>query len=278
MSTATLQTQSLARELSDAYAQRVLVSLPPSQRDPEFGLAEAYAVEAELVRMRRAAGHFPVGRKVGLANRALWRLHKLNSVVWAHMYDDTVHYTALGSPATLDVGRMLAPKIEPEILFKLKRAPSGDSTDAAQVLESVESLALGFEIVDCVYPGWKFAPSDFVAAFGFHVALIVGPLQPLDPGMIPTLAGQLAQCRARLFRDGAEVATGGGAKVLESPALCLGELAAGIRREVPADPLVAGEVIATGALTDNQFLTPGQRWTAVLEGLELPELTLQTTA
>jgi 2-keto-4-pentenoate hydratase len=277
VSPATIQTESLAQELTEAYAQRTLVSTPPSQRDPSFGLAEAYAVEAELVRMRRGAGHVPVGRKVGLANRALWRLHKLSSVVWAHMYDDTVQYTAPGAVATLSISRMLSPKIEPEIIFKLKRTPSGDATDAAAVLQAVASFGLGYEIVDCVYPNWKFAPADFVAAFGFHAALIVGPLQPLQPAAIPELIEQLAECRVRLLCDGAEIATGGGAKVLESPALCLGELAAGIRREVPADPLAAGEIIATGALTDNQFLAPGQRWTAVLDGLALPELTLRTT-
>ena len=278
MSPADIQTESLAQELTEAYARSTLVSIPPSQRDPSFGLAEAYAVEARLVRMRRAGGHFPVGRKVGFANRALWRLHKLNSVVWAHMYDDTVRSTAPGEPATLDLSRMLAPKIEPEIIFKLKSTPGPDPLDAAAVLESVESFALGFEIVDCVYPGWKFAPADFVAAFGFHAALIVGPPRPVEPPAIPELVQQLAGCQVRLLRDGAEIATGGGAKVLESPALCLGELAAGIRREVPADPLAAGEIIATGALSDNQFLAPEQRWTAVLDGLALPELTLRTTS
>lgn len=278
MSPATIQTRSLAQELTEAYARSTVVTTPPSQRDPDFGLHQAYAVEAELVKMRRAAGHFPVGRKVGFANRALWRMHKLNSVVWAHMYDDTVQYTTADAPAVLDISRMLAPKIEPEIIFKLKSAPSRESEDAAAVLATVESIALGFEIVDCVFPDWKFTPADFVAAFGFHTALIVGPPERVDPAAIPELIGRLAQCRVRLLCDGKEIATGGGAKVLQSPALCLGELAAGILREVPADPLVAGEVIATGALTDNQFLAPEQRWTAVLDGLALPELTLRTTA
>jgi len=272
-----LETQSLARELAEAYALSQPVATLPSARDPGFGLAEAYAVEAELVRMRRAAGHVPVGRKVGFANRALWRMHRLSSVVWAHMYDDTVHYAPAGTPATLAVGRMLAPKIEPEIVFKLKSEPSRQAPGAAAVLESVDAIALGFEIVDCVFPGWKFTPPDFVAALGFHVALIVGPLHAVAPGEIPALATQLAECRVRLTCDGALVATGGGAKVLENPALCLGELAAGISREVPADPLAAGELVASGALTDNQFLAPQQRWTAVLEGLELPDLTLLTT-
>ena len=41
--------------------------------------------------------------------------------------------------------------------------------DAAAVLEAVEWLALGFEIIDCVYVDWKFQPPDFVAAYGLGV-------------------------------------------------------------------------------------------------------------
>ena len=50
--------------------------------------------------MRRAAGHMTVGIKVGYANKAMWRVLKLDTLVWAHMYDDTVQY-APGNEATL---------------------------------------------------------------------------------------------------------------------------------------------------------------------------------
>ena len=38
------------------------------------------------------AGIATVGRKVGFANKAVWRVLKLETLVWAHMYDDTVRY------------------------------------------------------------------------------------------------------------------------------------------------------------------------------------------
>ena len=41
----------------------------------------------------------------------------------------------------------------------------------AAVLDCVESIALGFEIIDCVYPDWKFTPIDFVASYGLHAGL-----------------------------------------------------------------------------------------------------------
>ena len=82
----------LANELLDAYRERRLV-VPPSSREDGLSLATAYAVEAEIVRSRAAAGHRPVGLKVGFANKDTWRSLKLETLAWAHMYDDTVHRT-----------------------------------------------------------------------------------------------------------------------------------------------------------------------------------------
>lgn len=258
-----------------AYAGRQTIA-PPSAADPAFDLATAYRVEAELARLRRSTGARTVGRKVGYANRALWRVFKLDTVLWAHMYDDTVHYA--DRTASLSLATTLSPKIEPEIIFKLKHPPAGDLTDPALVLESADWMALGFELVDCVYPDWKFQPADFVASFGLHAGLMVGEPRKVESDMIPALVHQLAAAKVRLLQDGQLVAEGAGGNVLKSPALCLGELAAGLARQPGAEPLVAGELIATGAMTDNQFVTPGESWMAVLDGLDLPELTLRTTA
>jgi len=266
----------LARELVAARAARAILAVPPSARDPAFDLPAAYAVEAELVRLRRAAGARTAGRKVGFASRALWRKFKLDTVLWARMYHDTVH--AAHGAATLGLGGMIAPKIEPEIIFRLARAPRGNPADPAVVLEAVEWLALGFEVVDCPFPDWRFQPADFVAAFGLHAGLIVGEPMPVTPDMIPALVARLATAPVRLLKDGRVVAEGTGANVLGSPALCLGELAAGIARQPGAEPLAPGELIATGAMTDNQFIAPGESWTASVAGLGVPDLTLHTTA
>ena len=82
--------QSLAEELREAYAHRRPLAVPPSGREGTFDLATAYAVNAAHVRYRRTGGHRTVGVKVGFANKAMWRVFKLETVVWSEMYDDTV--------------------------------------------------------------------------------------------------------------------------------------------------------------------------------------------
>jgi 2-oxo-3-hexenedioate decarboxylase len=73
------------------------------------------------------------------------------------------------------------------------------------------------------------------------------------------------------------VAEGGGKNILASPALCLAELASAASRQKYAEPLAAGEIITTGSMTDAQPIAANQTWTATLEGLPLPPLTLRTT-
>jgi 2-keto-4-pentenoate hydratase len=263
----------IARELNDAYARSTTISIPPSARVPGFDLDAGYAVESELVRMRRDRGRVTVGRKVGYANRAVWRALKLETLVWAHMYDDTVHY-ASGNSASLSVATMCAPKIEPEIVLKMQSEVAADA-GPADVLGAVEWIALGFEIVHCVYADWKFQPADFVAAYGLHGALVVGQPRAVEAAAIPSLAEQLSQFTIRLLEGDRLAAEGGGKNVLRSPVLCVGELAAASARRAGA-ALAPGELVSSGSLTEAQLLAPGQTWSAVVAGIDLPSLTLHT--
>jgi 2-keto-4-pentenoate hydratase len=270
----TLDSKALAAELMAARASCQTVPLP-SSRHTDFDLNAAYAVEAELARLRRERGRTTVGLKVGFANRAMWRALKLDTLVWAHMYDDTVLY-ADDDIATLSLAQMCSPKIEPEIVFRMRRPLGPDVSDPAAVLDAVEWLALGFEIIDCVYADWKFQPTDFVASFGMHAGLVVGEPRRIEPAETATLADALADFKASLMKDGQLVAEGSGRNVLRSPALCLAELGAALTRQAGAQPLAAGEVITTGALTDSQPIKPGETWTAAAEGLGLRDVSVKT--
>lgn len=274
----------IADEIARAFATRRVID-PPSSRDAAFDLNAAYAVERELTRMRQAAGHRTVGRKVGYANKAVWRVMKLETLVWASMYDDTVRYAANGaaSPPTsfstsFSTAAMIAPKIEPEIVFKLKSPIAGDASDAAAVLAAVEWIALGFEIIDCPYPGWKFQPVDFVAAYGLHAALLVSEPRPVIDADIAALAEQLPKFTVKLSRDGVLVEEGSGRNSLRSPALCLGELASAIARRGDQAPLGAGELISSGTLTESQLMHAGETWSAQVDGIDLAPLTVTVQA
>ena len=262
----------VAQELIDAYEAGDLLPETLSSREG-FDLPTAYAVEAELARQRKSSGHTVVGRKVAFGNHAVLEKLKLQTVAWASMYDDTVHQ-ANAEDAT-PVPFAYAPKLEPEIVFKLKSPVTGDLSDPVAILKSVEWLSLGYEIVDCPFPEWRFQPQDLVAAFGFHAGLVLGAPTMVTTSNLASLAAQLAEFKLKLFKNDNFVEEGGGKNVFRSPALCLGELAAALSRTPSAEPLRAGELVSTGSLTTPMLIAPGETWRAEPEGLDVAPLVMK---
>jgi 2-oxo-3-hexenedioate decarboxylase len=257
----------LAQEITDAYTSRTIIPTP-SSREGGLDLASAYAVEGAIARARRERGRRAVGWKVGYANKAMWP-----ALVWAHMYDDTVRY-ADWNDATLSLAPMVSPKIEPEIVFMLAKPPA--SSDPIAVLEATEWYALGFEIIDCVFPDWTFQPADYVASLGLHAALVVGEPVYVEPEHIAKLATDLAAFTVRLLRNNQLVEEGAAKNALENPARCVGELGEALKRH-GGETLQAGDLISTGALTASLPIAAGDTWIASLSGIPPSSLTLRVS-
>lgn len=259
---------SLAQEMLSAFETGAIVSPPPSARDGDFDVNAAYAVEAEFMRLRKGKGRSTTGLKVGYANKGLWRILKLDTLVWGHMYDDTVHF-ADANVADYPLPYVRSPKIEPEIVFKLKRPVTAVGLDVQAILEHVEWLAIGFEVIDCPYPDWQFKPADFVAGFGLHLGLVVGQPMQLDSASIPTLAEELGRFKLTVSKGGQFVEEGAGKNSLRSPALCLAELGGALLRQPDASALGAGDLVSSGTLTGGHAVAPGEQWTVSVEGLSV---------
>ncbi len=114
-----------------------------------------------------------------------------------------------------------------------------------------------------------------VAAYGFHAGLVLGAPTAVTSASITALAHQLAEFTLKLFKNDTLVEEGGGRNVLRSPALCLGELAAAVRRSPWAEPLTAGELVSTGSLTTPMLIAPGEAWRAEPEGLDVAPLEMR---
>ncbi|MGA9508593.1 MAG: hypothetical protein WBV55_08105 [Candidatus Sulfotelmatobacter sp.] len=264
----------IAGELFSAQQKGKMIEAP-SER-PSFDLDAAYEVESTLKKFREAEGHASVGRKVGYANKGVWRALKLETLVWAHMYDDTVHYSE-GNSATLSIENPRSLKIEPEIVFGLKKPLTGQGIGDTAALASTDWLAIGFEIIDCPFPEWKFRPSDFVASFGLHAALVVGEKLQVRPELISKFVEELPRFKVRMFKDGEFVEEGSGKNCLRSPARCLAELGSAVERRFPSEPLNRGEIVSSGTLTGGHRTERGDLWRVDVEGLALPSLTLRLT-
>ena len=145
---------------------------PFSERRPGLTLAEAYRVTDAVRGLREPRGERPVGRKIGFTNRTIWDEYGVHAPIWSFVYDRTVlDLAACGGAFALD--GLAEPRIEPEIVFGLAAAPE-PGVDAAGLLSAIAWVAPGFEIVQSIFPGWRFSPADTVIGFGLHGALLVG--------------------------------------------------------------------------------------------------------
>ena len=120
-----------------------------------FDLDSGYQVGHVLHERLLKRGYQSIGRKIGFTNRTMWEQFKVSQPVWAHMYAQTVHFAQEGY-LRLPLDGMVAPRLEPEVVLKLRHAvPSGDPS-VEELARCLEWVAIGFEIVDSHYPDWRF--------------------------------------------------------------------------------------------------------------------------
>jgi len=248
---------------------------PITAGNADFTIAEAYDVLAEIEARRRVQGWWPVGRKIGFTNTTIWPRYGVFQPMWAHVWSHTVRY-AVDGRATLSLQSLVQPRIEPEVVFGL-RGPVPPGDDPVEVLAAVDWFAPGFEIVQSHFPDWKFKAPDCTAAFALHGALVVGTPVPVTGENRAALAAALPAFRLTLSRGDKIIDRGVGANVLKSPALALAHLVRVLAGLPKFPPLVAGEIVTTGTITDAWPVAPGETWTSDYGALGLEGLTLTLT-
>jgi 2-oxo-3-hexenedioate decarboxylase len=259
--------QTIAREVLDAFDAGLQIA-PLTDGDPAFDLALAGAAAVALMRLREARGERVAGHKLGFTNRTIWDEYGVHAPIWGPVYDRTVRPAG----AAVDLAPLLEPRIEPEIVFRLARVPR-PGMDAEALLSCTSHVAVGFEIVQSLYPGWRFRAPDTVAAAALHGALVHGPFVEIGAEARGDWAARLADFGVTLLRDGTVADTGRGANVLGGgPVAALAHLADLLAHLPGAPAIAAGQVFTTGTLTRALPLAPGEVWEVRLDGLPLGPL------
>ena len=244
-----------------------------SDSDPSLDEDGAYAIAWAVHARRQERGEKPVGRKIGFTNRTIWAEYGVRAPIWSHVYDSTVLHAPEGD-ARVTIGHLLQPRIEPEIQLHFTRTPPV-TRDEAAILDCIDWIAHGFEIVQSLYPDWKFRRADAIAAFGLHGVLVVG--RPVPVRDIDDCVAKLRNFTVTLRSDGKPEVKGGGANVLDSPLLAFAHLAETLGKQARFAPVQAGEIVTTGTLTAPRPVSPGETWATMLDGIDLPGLSISFT-
>lgn len=243
---------------------------PFSGRLQGFDLDDAYRVTAALRQLRESRGEKTIGRKIGFTNRTIWDEYQVDAPMWGYVYDRTVR--DLTDSDVVSLAGLAEPRIEPEIIFGLATAPTPDMDERA-VLECVDWVAHGFELVQSIFPRWEFALPDTVAAYGLHGMLLIGPRHEVT-GSVGAWAQALAAFPIDLRRNGQVVDRGVASNVLGGPVSALRHLMAVLDRDPVNPPLSAGEIVTTGTLTRAFPVAPGETWMTEPTGIPLEGITV----
>jgi 2-oxo-3-hexenedioate decarboxylase len=258
-----------ADSIVEAFDSKHLIE-PLTDANPDLDEAGAYEVARDVHARRVLRGERPVGRKIGFTNRTIWAEYGIWAPIWGHVYDSTVRYSA-GKNTELAIDHLLQPRLEPEIQVHFARTPPVTRGETA-ILESIDWIALGYEIVQCPYPKWRFRAADSIAAYALHGALVVGT--PVAVSEIADSSAGLRALTVSLARNGELQAVGNGADVLDSPVLALAHLLEVLAAQPDFEPVSAGEIVSTGTLTPLQPVARGETWSAQVEGINLPDLSI----
>jgi 2-keto-4-pentenoate hydratase len=217
-------------------------------------IAAAYRVQSALIAERIGRGAVRVGRKIGLTSPAVQQQLGVEQPDFGVLLDDM----AVPDGGTVPPGRLLQPKVEGEVAFRLGADLDG-TLDRATVRGAVASAHAAVEIVDSRVAGWDIRIADTVADNASSGLYVVSdravPLDEVEPVAVTMT----------LEVNGQVVSRGSGSDCLGDPLTAL-EWLARTAAEF-GDPLRAGELVLSGALGPMVVVQPGDRVQVEISGL-----------
>lgn len=259
----------IAQQIARAHVSGQQIPASAAWREEGLNQDEGYQVAAATCAyVMREKNARPIGRKIGFTNMNIWPEYNIDASNWGYIYASTCKQL---QPTEYAYEQMsprrvaLQPKIEPEIVFRMKSAPSSSMCDT-ELLDCIESYAHGLEIVDSVYPDWKFNSAETTAQGALHRFLWIGRwLRPaLEASKEEIIAG-LGNVRVDLMCNEKLMDRGSSKNVLGNPLNALRHLCEILEKQSLHPPVQPGEIITTGTMTKALSMSPGQRWRSCIE-------------
>ncbi len=132
----------LAAELHQSEKTRVQVE-HFSRRFPGMTVADGYAVSRAWVKMKIAEGRLARGHKIGLTSRAMQQSSQIDEPDYGTLLDDMFF-----EPGDIPSSRFIAPRVEVELAFVLKKKLEGGKITVDDVLDATEYVQPAIEIID----------------------------------------------------------------------------------------------------------------------------------
>lgn len=235
------QVQALARELHAAENSRVQVE-HFSKRFPGMTIEDGYAVSRAWVALKIAEGRKPIGHKIGLTSRAMQQSSQIDEPDYGTLLDDM-----LFDAGEIPTARFIAPRVEVELAFVLKKKLEGRQVNVEDVIDATEYVTPAIEIIDArieQFDRHTKAPrrvQDTISDNAANAGIIMAG-KHVHPREV-----DLPWCGAILRANGAVEETGLAAGVQGHPAIGVAWLA--MKLAPWGECLRPGEVVLAGSFT-----------------------------
>ena len=231
----------LAAELHESEKSRVQVE-HFSKRFPEMTVEDGYAISREWVRMKIAGGNKARGHKIGLTSRAMQISSQIDEPDYGTLLEDMFF-----EPGDIPTARFIAPRVEVELAFVLKKKLEGPHITIDDVLDATEYVTPAIEIIDSRIEQFDRHTKkmrrvqDTISDNAANAGIVLGG-RKVAPREV-----DLPWCGAILRQNGAVEETGLAAGVQGHPAIGVAWLA--MKLAPWGEYLEAGEVVLAGSFT-----------------------------
>ena len=213
-------------ELFAALRERRTLS-PLTSRHPDLSLEEAYRISLRMLERRQAEGETVVGKKIGVTSKPVQDMLGVHQPDFGFL--TSVMQMPNGASVSLAEQRLIQPRAEGEIAFRLKKDLRGPGITAADVLDATDG------------------------------GCVVGSEQ-VDPRSL-----DLAAAAMTVWCNGEQVAEGLGSAVQGHPAEAVAWLANTLGEF--GIPFLAGELILSGSLAPLLPIASGDEYTLRIDGI-----------
>jgi len=230
--------------------------IPPVRDElAALGVDGAYAVQEINTRHSLDTGRRLTGRKIGLTSQSVQQQLGVDSPDFGMLFADM----ELAPDEVVSLGRVLQPKVEAEVAVVLERDLRHEHVTLSELISAIAYVLPAVEIVGSRIKNWDIKLLDTVADNASSGLYALGT-QPKKLSEV-----DLRTCGMLMERKGQVVSLGVGAACLGHPlnaALWLARKMVEVGR-----PLVAGDVIMTGALGPMVTVAPGDSIETTIAGL-----------
>lgn len=212
---------------------------------PAMDMEDAYSVQYAIRARKLARGGRIVGLKAGLTSRAKMKQMNVEDPVFGFLADSFV----VAEGGEIDIGKLIHPKVEPEIAFVTRAALKGPGCHIGAVLAATDFVVPAIEVIDSRYRDFKFDLVSVVADNASSSRFVLGGK------MTPIAELDLRTLGIVMEKNGSPVAIAASAAVLGHPAASVAMLANLLARR--GEEIPAGTLVLTGGATEAIAVAPG---------------------